>query len=93
MLKGERFGNSHPIEIDCDFLAFSEFDESNPQYNLTEGDVIFLVIVRDVVLTKKVWEHIQKIAILKQLKVILKQNVRKAWERRSHNKKKEDCTK
>jgi len=45
------------------------------------------------VLTEKVWEHIQKIAILKQLqtqciasfKLILKQNVKNVWERRSHS--------
>ena len=33
--------------------------------------------LRDVVLTKKVWERTQKLGILKQ-------NVKKLWERRSH---------
>jgi len=40
--------------------------------------------VKDAVLTKKVWERIQKIAILKQLQTHSKQNLKKVWERRSH---------
>jgi len=43
-----------------------------------------VVLNRDVVLTKKVWERIQKIAISKQLQLILKQNVQKVSKRRSH---------
>jgi len=48
-----------------------------------------MVVSRDVVLTKKVWERIQKTAISKKsFKVILKDNVKKEWERRFHTKKK-----
>ena len=36
-----------------------------------------------VVLAEMVWERTQKLAILKQ-KVILKRNMKKVWERRSH---------
>jgi len=42
------------------------------------------VSCRDVVLTKKVWERTQKITIVKSFKLILKQNVKKVWERCSY---------
>ena len=41
-------------------------------------------VTRDVVLTKKVWERIQKIAILNSFKLISMQTMKKVWERRSH---------
>jgi len=40
--------------------------------------------VRDVVLTEKVWERIQKTALLKQLQTLFKAKREKVWERRSH---------
>ena len=45
---------------------------------------MFSVTTRDVVLTKKVWERPQKIAVLKHLQTHFKAKREKVWERRSH---------
>jgi len=47
---------------------------------------LMMVVSRDVVLTKKVWERIQKTAILKELQSHFKGKRKKGWERRSHTK-------